>query len=68
MARTNLGRITEEIQRYGCYCMYLPRDDEGQLLARCNLCWNGIVQSKGELVRENQELRRKLDLPGVELA
>jgi hypothetical protein len=44
-----------------CYCREAPRDPATrQPRFRCNACWNGLVESKNELVRENQVLRAAL--------
>jgi hypothetical protein len=41
-----------------CYCREAPRNPAtGQPRFRCNACWNGLVEGKNELVRENQRLR-----------
>lgn len=41
-----------------CYCIYAPVVN-GFRIWRCNICWNALVESKNELVRENNQLRAK---------
>lgn len=40
-----------------CYCIKLGP------VARCNVCWNDLVEGKNQLVRENNQLREELLKP-----
>jgi hypothetical protein len=44
-----------------CYCREAPRDPAtGQPRFRCNWCWNGLLDGKNSLVRENHQLQAEL--------